>query len=119
MLSDKAQSSNKTQILIYKVFDNLISTYPGMANIYRKGIDREKLLTIFTRASKENLKDSTFYVENTDAPKGLPTVKEKVEKSKSPQRNFKLNTSGVTSKSDVSSVDLNSTFRSQTKKNTA
>jgi hypothetical protein len=37
-----------TQLQIFRVFENLIGLFDGLANVYRRGIDRDKVTNLFS-----------------------------------------------------------------------
>lgn len=53
---------NKTTILIYKTFENLINLYPGLSNLYRKGMERSKICNAFPRFTMTELKNKELEI---------------------------------------------------------
>lgn len=51
-------------IQIFKIFDNLVNLYPALANVYRKGVEKEKVINLFERIKKEDLNNPAFEVPN-------------------------------------------------------
>lgn len=61
--SNSAESFPKNGgILIYRVFDNLLHIFPGLANLSRRGVAKEKLLNAFQRMSLEDLRNPQFEI---------------------------------------------------------
>lgn len=58
-----ANDPDKTTILIYKTFENLINLYPGLSNLYRKGIERTKICNIFPKLSMQELKNKELEIQ--------------------------------------------------------
>lgn len=49
-------------LLIFRVFDNLLHVYPGLSNLYRKGVSRDNLQNAFLRMSLADLKNPNFEI---------------------------------------------------------
>lgn len=62
-LSSTSQSWNKKKcILIYRILDNLMATFPGLANIVKKGIEKSKAMIAFSKLSTADLNNPNFEV---------------------------------------------------------
>jgi len=62
-LSSTSQSWNKKKcILIYRILDNLMATFPGLANIVKKGIEKSKAMIAFSKLSTAELNNPNFEV---------------------------------------------------------
>lgn len=63
LLNEKVKTHEKdTSIAIFRVYDLLVNTFPGLANVSHRGIVREKLINLFGRLSLANLNDPKFEV---------------------------------------------------------
>jgi WD40 repeat protein len=61
--SNTSQSWNKKKcILIYRILDNLMATFPGLANIVKKGIEKSKAMIAFSKLSTAELNNPNFEV---------------------------------------------------------
>lgn len=75
LTSNSFQKNGK--VLIYRIFENLLTIFPALSNLYRKGISKEKLRNAFQRMNFDELKNPQFEIpiiaSNLD-PKGPKTL---------------------------------------------
>ncbi|CAD8133394.1 unnamed protein product [Paramecium pentaurelia] len=64
----KLDSTKQTTLQIFKIFDNLVNLFPGLANIYRKGVNKEKIMNLFQRINKSELQNTSFEIPNLQGP---------------------------------------------------
>ncbi|CAD8069736.1 unnamed protein product [Paramecium primaurelia] len=64
----KMDSTKQTTLQIFKIFDNLVNLFPGLANIYRKGVNKEKIMNLFQRINKSELQNTSFEIPNLQGP---------------------------------------------------
>ena len=62
VLGYKDNNPQKTSILIYKNFENLLNLYPSLSSLCRKGVDRAKLSTPFPNLTPTQLTIRDFEV---------------------------------------------------------
>lgn len=62
MLGYKDNNPQKTSILIYKNFENLLNLYPGLSSLCRKGVDRVKLSSVFPNLTATQLMNKDLEV---------------------------------------------------------
>ncbi len=53
---------------IFRVFDALINLFPGLSSVLRRGVDRDKIVNLFSRISMKELRDPAFEIPNLAAP---------------------------------------------------
>lgn len=61
--SDKNRSEEfkkNGKILIFRVYDILLNIFPALANLSRKGVQRDKILNAFQKISLDELKNPQF-----------------------------------------------------------
>jgi hypothetical protein len=63
-----SQSDNgwerQSNIQIVRIFDALINLFVGLSSVFRRGMDREKIVNLFSRISMAELKDPAFEIPN-------------------------------------------------------
>ena len=105
-----------THILIYRIIDNLINGFPGLGNIYRRGFEKNKLITAFSKLDINDLKNPNYelpgFVEKNHNGTDRKEGKGSLFKAKLTNTSFgeKTITQKNNSKDSVSSNDINSTF---------
>jgi len=52
--------SQKRCILIYRILDNLLTTFPGLASIVKKGIEKSKAMVAFSKLTIADLNNPNF-----------------------------------------------------------
>ncbi|CAD8080393.1 unnamed protein product [Paramecium sonneborni] len=62
--ADVLQVNQYTTLQIFKIFDNLVNIFPGLANIYRKGIEKDKVMNLFEKIPKNELQNPQFDIPN-------------------------------------------------------
>ena len=67
-LLTEAQSENgwerQSNLQIVRVFDSLINLFAGLSSVFRRGMDRDKIVNLFSRISMQELKDPAFEIPN-------------------------------------------------------
>ncbi|CAD8149226.1 unnamed protein product [Paramecium pentaurelia] len=53
-----------TTVQIFKIFDSLVNLFPSLSNVYRKGVEKEKILNLFEKIPKSELWNAQFEVPN-------------------------------------------------------
>ncbi|CAD8083513.1 unnamed protein product [Paramecium sonneborni] len=64
----KFDTKQQTTLLIFKIFDNLVNLFPALANIYRKGVAKEKIMNLFQRINKSELLNASFEIPTLQGP---------------------------------------------------
>ncbi|CAK80013.1 unnamed protein product (macronuclear) [Paramecium tetraurelia] len=73
--SNKLDQTKQTTLQIFKIFDNLVNLFPGLANIYRKGVSKDKIMNLFQRINKFELQNTSFEIPNLQCPPSNQQVK--------------------------------------------
>jgi hypothetical protein len=47
---------------MFRLFENLIGLFDGLANVYRRGIDKEKVVNLFSNLDSKQLIDKQFEI---------------------------------------------------------
>ncbi len=50
----------KRSILIYRILDNLLTTFPGLASVVKRGIEKSKALIAFSKLTMDDLYNPNF-----------------------------------------------------------
>ncbi|CAK75724.1 unnamed protein product (macronuclear) [Paramecium tetraurelia] len=68
VFTQEQQQNSSDQILttvqIFKIFDSLVNLFPSLSNVYRKGVEKEKILNLFEKIPKQELWNAQFEVPN-------------------------------------------------------
>ncbi|EAR92680.2 WD domain, G-beta repeat protein (macronuclear) [Tetrahymena thermophila SB210] len=85
IIDQKVKNYDKnTNISIFRVYDILINIFPGLANVSRKGIDRDKLINLFGHLSIEDLNNPSFEIPTIGPPAmGQNTLSQDITKNSS------------------------------------
>lgn len=59
--------SQKRCILIYRILDNLLTTFPGLASIVKKGIEKSKAMVAFSKLTLADLNNPNFEIPLLEA----------------------------------------------------
>jgi hypothetical protein len=51
-----------TQLQMFRLFENLIGLFEGLANVYRRGIDKDKVVNLFSNLELNQLNDKQFEI---------------------------------------------------------
>lgn len=49
-----------TQLQVFRIFENLIGLFDGLANVYRRGIDKDKVINLYSNLEFQQLTDKMF-----------------------------------------------------------
>ncbi|CAD8066634.1 unnamed protein product [Paramecium sonneborni] len=61
----------QTTIQIFKIFDSLVNLFPSLSNVYRKGVEKDKILNLFEKIPKKELWNAQFEVPNLSASQNV------------------------------------------------
>jgi len=54
--------NKNTNVQIFRIFDGLINIFPGLSNVFRRGVERDKIVNLYSRITFKELKDSAFEI---------------------------------------------------------
>jgi hypothetical protein len=52
---------------MFRLFENLIGLFDGLANVYRRGIDKNKVVNLFSNLDSNQLVDKQFEIPRIGA----------------------------------------------------
>lgn len=97
------------QLQIFRLFENLIGLFEGLANVYRRGIDKDKVTNLFSNLDTSQLTDKMFEIPRigaVDEPEKAPEQR--------PPRDPHSNSSSQRSET-VSESSSSNTYKSKQK----
>lgn len=107
--------NKKGCILIYRILDNIIATYPGLANLIKRGIEKSKAIIAFSKLNLADLNNPDFEISllETSATKKLEFKTGTTSPSQSSRSHRKRSNSRDINEPTLS--DLNHTYISNEK----
>jgi hypothetical protein len=101
---------NPSHIMLYRSWDNLLNIYPGLANLYRKNVNKHLIWNALSKLSWKEVQQENFQLtgmidEMSPAPLALAS-----RDSRTPQGSRVLKSGDRSFSKESSVVDLNSTY---------
>lgn len=104
-----------SQVQMFRLFENLIGLFEGLANVYRRGIDKTKVVNLFSNLDSNQLNDKQFEIPRIGGGPETQESHSKFDKSMRPEHPADHKRE-PTKHSDAHSESSSNTYKSRSNK---